>query len=111
MFKTLETIEGRSGPDDSLADQIARNRAPHLLIAAGEVEKSWGELYDRAGGERSELWYLPKATHTAALRQYPPEYERRVVGFLDTHLRPAGHRQEESMSSEPIRTLGSRPNV
>jgi len=86
LFKALEIIEGRSGPDASLADQIARSRAPHLLIAAGKVEKSWGELYERAGGDRSELWYLPKATHTAALRQYPHEYEQRVVGFFDEHL-------------------------
>jgi hypothetical protein len=86
LFKALEIIQGRSGPDASLADQIARSRAPHLLIAAGKVEKSWGELYDRVGGDRSELWYLPKATHTAALRQYPREYEQRVVGFFDEHL-------------------------
>jgi hypothetical protein len=86
MFKSLEIIQGRSGPDASLADQIARSRAPHLLIAAGPIEESWGRLYDRAGGERSELWYLPHATHTAALRQYPREYEQRVVAFLDAHL-------------------------
>ena len=86
MFKALEIIQGRSGPDASLADQIARSRAPHLLVAAGEIEKGWGELYDRAGGDRSELWYLPHATHTAALRQYPREYERRVLGFFDEHL-------------------------
>jgi hypothetical protein len=49
MFKALEIIQGRSGPDASLADQIARSRAPHLLIAAGKIEKSWGELYDRGG--------------------------------------------------------------
>ena len=53
---------------------------------AGEVEKSWGDLYDRAGGERSQLWYLPNATHTGALRQYPRAYERRVVAFFDDHL-------------------------
>lgn len=86
MFKALEIIQGRSGPDASLADQIARSRAPHLLIAAGRIEKSWGELYDRAGGDRSELWYLPNATHTAALRQYPREYEQRVAEFFDDHL-------------------------
>jgi predicted acyl esterase len=86
MFKALEIIQGRSGPNASLADQIARSRAPHLLIAAGKIEKSWGELYDRAGGGRSELWYLANATHTAALRQYPREYEQRVVEFFDDHL-------------------------
>ena len=42
-----------------------------------------GDLYDRAGGERSQFWYLPDATHTGALRQYPSQYERRVVDFFD----------------------------
>ena len=86
MFKAIEIINGGSGPDASLADQIARTRAPSLLIAAGEIEQSWGDLYDRAGGDRSRLWYLPNASHTAALRQYPREYERRVVAFFDDHL-------------------------
>ena len=71
LFGAIEVIQGQSGPNASLADQIARTRAPSLLIAAGKIEQSWGELYDRAGGERSQLWYLPNATHTGALRQYP----------------------------------------
>jgi pimeloyl-ACP methyl ester carboxylesterase len=87
MFKAIEVIQGQTGPDASLVDQLERSRAPHLLIAAGKREKPWGELYDRAGGERSQVWYLPQAGHTAALRQYPREYERRVVDFFDTHLR------------------------
>jgi len=91
QFKTIEVIQGRFGPKASLADQIARSRAPTLLVAAGSPEKGWGELYDRAGGDRSEVWYLPHATHTAALRQYPREYERRVLGFFDERL-AAGQR-------------------
>ncbi len=87
LFKTIEVIQGRSGPKESLADQIARSRAPHLIISAGPPEKKWGELYDRAGGDRSELWYLPDAGHTAALRQYPDAYEERVVSFFDENLR------------------------
>jgi uncharacterized protein len=86
LFKSIEIINGSTGPDASLADQIARSHAPHLLVAAGKVEKEWGELYDGAGGDRTELWYLPKAKHTAALRQYPREYEQRVVAFFDGHL-------------------------
>src|SRR3954447_3382289 len=86
LFKALEIIQGRTAPKASLADQIARSHAPSLLIAAGEIEKSWGELYDHAGGDRSQLWYLPNATHTAALRQYPRQYERRVIDFFDNHL-------------------------
>ena len=87
MFKTIEVIQGRSGPKTSLADRIAHTRTPHLLISANEAEKQWGELYDRAGGDRSELWYLPKAGHTAALKQYPNEYEQRVTSFFARHLR------------------------
>lgn len=86
LFKAIEILQGSSGPKAALADQIARTHAPSLLIAAGAVERSWGELYDRAGGERSQLWYLPDATHTAALRQHPREYERRVLDFFDEHL-------------------------
>ena len=86
MFKAIEVIQGGAAPKASLADQIARSRAPHLLVSAGKPEKEWGELYDRAGGARSELWYLPKAGHTAALKQYPEAYEQRVVSFFDANL-------------------------
>ena len=86
LFKSLEVIQGRSGPKDALADQIARSQSPHLIVSAGKPEKEWGELYDKAGGARSELWYLPKAGHTAALKQYPEAYEQRVTSFFDTNL-------------------------
>ncbi len=87
LFKSLEVIQGRSGPEEALADQIARSRAPHLIVSAGKQEEEWGELYDEAGGARSELWHLPNASHTAALRQYPDAYEQRVVSFFDENLR------------------------
>ena len=87
LFKTIELIQGRPGPKVSLADQIARAHAPSLLISANEAEKKWGELYDRAGGARSTLWYLPHAGHTAALKQYPKAYEQRVVSFFERNLR------------------------
>ncbi|MDP9133773.1 MAG: alpha/beta hydrolase [Actinomycetota bacterium] len=86
LFKTIELIQGRSQPKVSLADRIAHTSAPHLLVSAGKQEKEWGELYDRAGGERSELWHLPKASHTAALKQYPEAYEQRVAAFFDRNL-------------------------
>jgi len=87
FFKSLEVIQGRSGPKEALADQIARSHAPHLIISAAKLEEDWGELYDKAGGARSELWHLPDASHTAALRQYPEAYEQRVASFFDEHLR------------------------
>ncbi len=86
LFKTIEVIQGRSGPKVSLADRIANTRTPNLLISANKAEKEWGELYDEAGGSQSELWYLPKAGHTAALKQYPTAYERRVTAFFERHL-------------------------
>ena len=79
----------------SRAARAPRSRSPtgsstrarrNLLISANKAEKQWGELYDRRGGSRSTLWYLPHAGHTAALRQYPAAYERRVTAFLDAHL-------------------------
>ena len=85
-FKTMEVIQGRPGPKVSLAHQVAHSHAPELLVSAGKPEKQWGELYDRAGGDHSELWYLPKATHTGALRQYPEAYEQRVMSFFHTNL-------------------------
>jgi dienelactone hydrolase len=106
MFKAIEVIQGRSGPEASLADRMARSRAPHLIIAAGPPEKEWGELYDDAGGDRSTLWYLPKAGHTAALRQYPDAYERRVVSFLDANLRSAS-----STSAASTRSSAARPTA
>ena len=52
LFKTIEVIEGRSGPKKAaLADQIARSSTPELIISAGTPERDWGKLYDRAGGE------------------------------------------------------------
>lgn len=96
LFKTIEVIQGRSGPEKSLAEQIARSHAPHLLVSAGKPEKQWGELYDKAGGARSELWYLPEAGHTAALKQYPKAYEQRVISFLDTNLRAKQARTHRS---------------
>jgi pimeloyl-ACP methyl ester carboxylesterase len=86
MFKSLEVLTGRGQPRHVLADQLARARARSLFVSAKD-EREWGELYDRAGGERSTLWYVPHASHTRALRQYPAEYERRVVGFLGRELR------------------------
>jgi uncharacterized protein len=87
MFTTISVIQGRPWPKTSLASRVAHARAPELLISANKAERDWGELYDRRGGDRTELWYLPHASHTAALRQYPAEYEQRVTAFFDRHLR------------------------
>ena len=82
MFKTIELIQGRSGPKASLADQIARSRAPHLLVSAGKLEKEWGELYDRAGGAHSAaLVPAARAPHRRAAAVPARPTSRRVVSF------------------------------
>jgi hypothetical protein len=65
---------------------IRRITSPLLLVSASP-EKQFGETYDRAGGNRPvDLWYLPNVSHTAAIRQEAPEYERRVTAFFDDAL-------------------------
>ena len=86
MFKTIEIIQGRSGPNASLADQIARSRAPQPARSPRAAEKSGASSTTAPAASGRELWYLPNATHTAALRQYPEAYERRVTAFFDDHL-------------------------
>jgi uncharacterized protein len=81
MFKSLEVLTGHGQPKHVLADQLAHVRARSLFVAA-KGEQDWGELYDRAGGERSTLWSVPHVSHTRALRKYPDAYERRVTGFF-----------------------------
>jgi fermentation-respiration switch protein FrsA (DUF1100 family) len=43
-------------------------------------------LYE-AAREPKELYLIPNAGHGGLLAADPAEFERRVVGFLDTHLR------------------------
>jgi dienelactone hydrolase len=62
---------------------------PVLLVAGGAVpeEPPVSRMYRRAGGENVQVWVAPGATHIAAIRRHPAEYERRTVGFLDRALR------------------------
>jgi uncharacterized protein len=87
MFTTTRITSG-DPPGPPLEDMVRRMRTPTLLVSTGtDVERDFGELYDRAGSERVEVWQLPHADHTRAIRQEPVAYERRVVGFLDRALR------------------------
>jgi pimeloyl-ACP methyl ester carboxylesterase len=58
---------------------------PVLLVAGGGFpdEIAANRMYRDAGGPSVDLWELPGAGHTAGLKTYPAEYERRTVGFLD----------------------------
>jgi uncharacterized protein len=86
MFTTMRVTSG-DPPGPPLEDMVRRMRTPTLLVSTGtDVERDFGELYDRAGSDSVEVWQLPHADHTRAIRQAPAAYERRVVGFLDREL-------------------------
>jgi len=90
---TVETaataVLANASPPSSLTSLVGRI-APRavLLIRAedGNVDEGLNEVYFERAGEPKALWTLPSGGHTGALRADPGEYERRVVGFLDTAL-------------------------
>jgi len=43
-------------------------------------------LYD-AAGDPKDLWFEPDVTHARFARDRPEEFQRRVVGFFEKHLR------------------------
>jgi fermentation-respiration switch protein FrsA (DUF1100 family) len=86
-FATVRITSGaKSGPP--LEDMIKRVSSPLLLVSAGRDEEyKFNVKYDRDAGSRPvEHWNLPDATHTAAIRQAAPAYERRVSAFFDAAL-------------------------
>ena len=60
LFKTTEVLAGRSGPDVSLADRIADTRSPHLIIAAGPVEKGWASSTTAAAARTASSGTCPR---------------------------------------------------
>jgi uncharacterized protein len=89
MWLTFQTIRVLSGdaPGAALADEVRRLAMPTLLISAGTaIERDFNVLYERAATGPVEHWNLADAEHTRAIRQYPREYEQRVVSFLDAAL-------------------------
>jgi fermentation-respiration switch protein FrsA (DUF1100 family) len=63
---------------------------PVLIIRAGRdvwVPAYNADLLYARSGEPKELWDAPAAAHAEVQRDYPEEYERRVVGFFDRYLR------------------------
>jgi hypothetical protein len=86
MFSTIRVLSG-DPPGHPLEDQVRKLGAPTLLISAGTTEeRDFGALYERAAHGRVELWNLPRAQHTRAIREYPAQYEQRVVAFFDDAL-------------------------
>jgi hypothetical protein len=89
MYTAARVLSGSSA-GEPLKDLVARiSPTPLLLIATGRdlpAERDLNRIYADAAGEPVELWDLPDVNHTAAIRERPREYERRVVGFFDDAL-------------------------
>ena len=87
LFKTIEVVQGRSAPKVSLADRIARSAraAPaHLRRQAARRSGASSTTAPAATAPSSGTCRRPR--HTAALKQYPEAYERRVSAFFAEHL-------------------------
>jgi dipeptidyl aminopeptidase/acylaminoacyl peptidase len=72
-------------------DDVARIAPRAILIVQGALDpavppENGIRLYE-AAGEPKEFYLVPGAGHGGLLRVAPEEFERRVVGFLDRHLR------------------------
>jgi uncharacterized protein len=93
MYTAARVFSG-SSPGEPLKDLVARvSPVPLLLISTGgslPAELDMNRIYAEAAREPVELWELPDVDHTAAIRERPEEYERRVVGFFDEALLQRG---------------------
>ena len=91
-FWTLLTagrVFSGSSPGPPLEERVADiSPTPLLLIGAGgfPTEIDFNRHYAQVANEPFEYWELPEVGHTAAVRERPEEYERRVVGFFDEAL-------------------------
>jgi len=88
-FTTAVRAFAGSAPGEPLEELAARvTPTPLLLIASGNAQREadYNMLYAEAAREPVELWAIPDGTHTAAIRERPSEYERRVIGFFERTL-------------------------
>jgi hypothetical protein len=93
-FYTAARVFSGASPGEPLKDLVSRVApTPLLLIAGGQgipQERDLNRIYAEAAREPVELWDLPDVSHTAAIRERPRDYERRVVGFFDEALLERG---------------------
>jgi fermentation-respiration switch protein FrsA (DUF1100 family) len=78
----METISAR----DWISD--ISPRAIFILHGGSDtiVSPESGELLYRAAGEPKELWFEPELGHSSFNREFPEEYEQRIIEFFDEYL-------------------------
>lgn len=93
LYTAARVLSGEA-PGRPLKELVAEvSPTPLFLIATGDslpAERDFNWIYAEAANEPVELWDLPDVDHTAAIRQRPQEYERRVVRFFDDALADGG---------------------
>ena len=82
-------VFSNDGPPPSLVDlvpQIAPR--PVLLIWApnGGNRETMNPTYQGLIGESADIWEIDDVKHVQGIKGHPEEYERRVIGFLDSAL-------------------------
>ena len=85
----LTDLLSPASPPLPLADAVATAAPrPLLLIAGGATEEPIADLLIQKRAPRSvQLWVVPSAGHTAALRTDPAGWDHHVVTYLDATLR------------------------
>ena len=76
-------------PGPPLAERVAQvSPTPLFLIGAGgfATEIDFNRHYADVAQEPFTYWELPTVGHTAAVRERPGQYERRVIAFFDDAL-------------------------
>ena len=85
-----ERHSGCNAHDVAIVEYIARiSPRPVFLMQGGQDEhipSDCGHRLCAAAGEPCELWYEPEQEHVFFDRDYPEEFEARVIGFFDTYL-------------------------
>ena len=92
MVSAGTAVFADAAPPEHLIDQVDRIApAAMFLIYSPDVdggeERRFNTAYYRAAREPRAIWGVPGAGHVGALEARPREYEQRVVGFFDQHLR------------------------
>jgi uncharacterized protein len=89
-FAALRVLSGdKPGPPlKKLAAQVSPTPLFLIGVGSGIKEREFNRVYAEAAREPVHYWELPDVSHSAAIRERPREYERRVVGFFDSALLP-----------------------
>ena len=85
-MRAVELLGGGHEPPP-LMDLVGRIEVPVLLVASNaEGEFAIDQVYRRRIGPDGQLWHVPDAGHTEALKIHPAPYATRVTSFLEQSL-------------------------